>query len=231
MRLTLKIKICNRCGKEFPATTEYFRERKETKNGLRKECKECSSKYDSEYRIKNKKSVINSKKKYYQENKEYVQRYKKEYGVKNKIRIAEYQLNYREDATNKEKASKYNNKYAKENPEKYRVICQRRRAKKQLLSNTLTIQQWENIKKHFNNSCAYCGKKLPLAQEHFLALNEGGEYTINNIIPSCKSCNSSKGTKNFDVWYPKYKHYSKKREKIILKFLCYKGNTQQLKII
>lgn len=91
--------------------------------------------------------------------------------------------------------------------------------------------QWEEIKKHFDYKCAYCGKDLPLAQEHFLALSKEGEYTLNNIIPSCKSCNSSKATKDFFKWYPNYKNYSKKRERAILKFLGYTDENQQLKII
>ena len=105
---------------------------------------------------------------------------------------------------------------------------QRRMALKRKLSSTLTLAQWENMKMHFNNKCAYCGKELPLAQEHFLALTKGGEYTVNNIIPSCKTCNSSKCNKDFFTWYPKYKYFSKKREKIILKFLNYKNEIQQL---
>ena len=107
-------------------------------------------------------------------------------------------------------------------------IQQRRRSKKRQLVSTLTIKQWDMIKKYFNNQCAYCGEELPLEQEHFLALTKCGEYTINNIICACKSCNSSKGNKDFFEWYPKYRYYSKKRENTILKFLNYKGKNQQL---
>mgnify|MGYP003489420683 CR=1 FL=1 len=84
----------------------------------------------------------------------------------------------------------------------------------------------KNIKLEFNNKCAYCGKEKPLSQEHFVALSKGGEFTINNIIPSCQNCNSSKRATDFFEWYPKFKHYSKKREQIILKFLNY-NNTKE----
>ena len=110
------------------------------------------------------------------------------------------------------------------------VSAQKRRAAKKQLSNSLTTKQWNKIKEHFDNKCAYCGKELPLAQEHFIPLSDGGEYTHNNIIPACKSCNSSKKNKSFFDWYPKYKRYSKKREKNILKFLGYKNEVQQLKL-
>lgn len=110
-------------------------------------------------------------------------------------------------------------------------MVQRRRSLKRKLETTLTLNQWENIKIHFNNKCCYCNRELPLEQEHFIALSVMGEYTINNIIPACKSCNASKSNKIFNEWYPKYKYYSKKREKIILSFLGYTKGIQQLKIM
>lgn len=105
---------------------------------------------------------------------------------------------------------------------------QKRIAKKRSLPFALVTKQWEQIKLYFNNTCCYCDKPLSLAQEHFIPLNKGGEYTTNNIIPSCLSCNSSKNDKDFFTWYPKYEHYSKKREKKILEFLNYKNGIQQL---
>lgn len=73
------------------------------------------------------------------------------------------------------------------------------------LWTTTTYRGWENsaqqIKKYFNNRCAYCGKELPLQQDHFIALSKGGEYSKNNIVPSCQSCNGSKGAKEFETWY------------------------------
>ena len=71
---------------------------------------------------------------------------------------------------------------------------------------TLTLKQWEQIKKDFDYKCAYCGITETehynqfnerLHQEHFYAMSKGGGLTHNNIIPACKSCNSSKGTKDF----------------------------------
>ena len=109
--------------------------------------------------------------------------------------------------------------YHQEHLDQYVIYTQKREALKKLLPATLTINQWKNIKTHFNNTCAYCGEELPLAQEHFIALSKGGEYSITNIIPSCQSCNSSKSTKNFFIWYSKYKYFSKERELKILDYL------------
>ena len=131
---------------------------------------------------------------------------------------------------NPEKRKAVASAWSDANPEKRRQYKHRRRAAKRSLLSTLTVAQWEDIKQHFDNACCYCGKKELLHQEHFLALSKGGEYSHDNILPACRSCNSSKGSKNFLDWYPRYRHYSKKREKAILDFLNYKNNTQQLSI-
>src|SRR5665648_822068 len=111
------------------------------------------------------------------------------------------------------------------------ILAQRRRTRKLKLPATLTNEQWEIIKQKFGNKCAYCGKEKPLAQEHFLAISKGGEYTADNIIPACQSCNSSKGMRFFFDWYPKFAHYSKVREKTLLNYLGYKCGNQQLSLV
>jgi len=100
------------------------------------------------------------------------------------------------------------------------------------LPATLTLNQWKQIKEDFNYQCAYCGKHLEnLTQDHFIALENGGEYTKENIIPACMSCNTSKRDKDFFEWYPQQDFYSKEREKRILEHLKYiTQNNQQLKL-
>ena len=58
-----------------------------------------------------------------------------------------------------------------------------------------------------------------LHQEHFIPLSKGGGYTHNNIIPACRSCNSSKWNNNFFDWYPKQEFYSEEKENFILNFI------------
>lgn len=96
------------------------------------------------------------------------------------------------------------------------------------LPNTLTNEEWNKIMQDFNNSCAYCGmseedhlKKWEeiLHQEHFIPLSNGGGYEVGNIIPSCRSCNSSKKSQDFFEWYPNYEHYNVDRMNFILTYL------------
>lgn len=46
--------------------------------------------------------------------------------------------------------------------------------------------------------CAYCGKELNpfiFSVDHLIPLSKGGPDETENMMPACKSCNSSKGTK------------------------------------
>lgn len=49
--------------------------------------------------------------------------------------------------------------------------------------------------------CAYCGRKIILAQtqvDHVVPLHLGGADTIENMLPACRSCNHYKGTLSLD---------------------------------
>jgi 5-methylcytosine-specific restriction endonuclease McrA len=56
----------------------------------------------------------------------------------------------------------------------------------------LTAKQWEVIKRSYGHRCAYCYQKKPLTQDHFIPISKGGHHTASNIVPACRSCNSSK---------------------------------------
>jgi len=253
----METKICTECNKNLPMN--MFCKKSATKDGLQTRCRTCRNKKQKQYRADNAEKLKESAIKYYEENKIAMLKQREEYRkknvfqtkesarkyhIKNKDRIAKYNKNRYEENfermsavakiyrdANKDKIRERSRKYSKLNREKRIASTQKYRANKRLLPSTLTVEQWKLIKLHFNNRCAYCNERLPLAQEHFLALSKGGEYTTNNIIPSCKECNSSKGTKDFFIWYKSYKYYNKAREIKILKYLNYKNNIQQLTFV
>lgn len=203
--------------------------------------KDKKAQYNKKYRSKSKENVAQYNK-LYRENDDHrilANEYNKAYRIVNREKDLERKRIYRKNnddiikayrEVNKEKTKQYAKTHNACNEDKHNVRNQRRRTKKLSLIATLTDIQWLQIKKNFNNSCAYCGKESTLAQEHFVSLSKGGEYSKSNIIPSCKHCNSSKGTKDFFLWYLKYEYYSKRREENILKFLHYENNNQQIKL-
>lgn len=252
------MKICSRCKIELSVGS--FGKNKGSKSGLNSYCKKCNiehtkiyykentekvTQYSRTYRKENSEQIAKGLKIYYKNNTNKLAEYQKKYNKNNQEKVSNYHKNYRitnleislengrkyyEEHSEKRKA--YARKYKTENPEKCSILGQKRRAKKLLLLSTFTNEQWEKAKSYFENKCCYCGRELPLTQEHWIPVSKGGNYDALNIIPACKHCNSSKGNRDFFKFYPKYKFYSKKREKLILKFLNYnKQNEQQLSIL
>lgn len=55
--------------------------------------------------------------------------------------------------------------------------------------------------------CAYCGESgHQLAVEHVIPRSKGGGNHIGNLLPSCTSCNSTKGVRSLDdfILYQNY---------------------------
>jgi hypothetical protein len=181
-----------------------------------------------EWYQKNKERHAANGKLYVEKNKEKVKQYKKQYAEQNKDKLREQ--NRQLYLKNKDKRRNNAKMWKKANPEKRSVSEQKRRALKKGLLSTLTPEQWKAAMEHFNNKCAYCGKEEKLTQDHFEALSNNGEYTHNNIIPACISCNSKKHDLNFFEWYPRQRFYSKKRERRILKYLNYDPKTKYQQI-
>lgn len=196
------MKICIKCKIEKPATKEFFPTNNSHKDGMENTCKECRA---------------IAKRKWREDNME---------------RVLEHQKNYRD--TNKDKRIKIRNKYYTENIDilrkkgrewrkNNREYCNtskhRYRARKRSLPHTLTVEQWNAVVDHFGGVCAYCGADEKLTQEHFIPVSKNGEYTKNNILPACGSCNSSKCDHDFGDWYPQQTFYDENRELRILEFL------------
>jgi len=252
------MKVCSKCGKEL--SLDNFHKNKGNKDGLSGACKGCANERAKAWQEANtERAKANGKKwceanlekrkttsgAWYEKNSEWViaasiiwrkahpekaNAASKKWCDANPERVKARKREWCD--ANLERAKATSKIWHVANPEKTKQYIHRRRAAKRSLLSTLTVAQWEAIKQYFNNACCYCGEEKPLHQEHFLALSKGGEYTRNNIVPACKSCNSSKRDKTFFAWYPSHESYDKDREYKILKYLGYdKQNIQQLSIL
>lgn len=184
--------------------------------------REYLRKYRAEYYQKNKNGKIRD---YRSENREYILHQRSEYRERNRHLLRDKAKRYYREKGDEIKARK--KEYVKSNLDKYRRYAQERKARLAGLDTGLSEEDWESCKKDFSHKCAYCGKEKKLSQEHFIPLSKGGEYTHNNIIPACKSCNSSKHNKSFFEWFPEQPFYSKQREERILRYLEYSKNTEK----
>lgn len=103
---------------------------------------------------------------------------------------------------------------------KHRMYSAKRRSRQAKAPlNDLTKKDWLESLKYFNHECSYCGNKENIEQDHVRPLTKGGSHTKTNIIPACRSCNSSKRQRLLEDWYPKQPFYDKEREEKILKWM------------
>ncbi len=70
--MRLEYKTCTKCGKTFPATTEFFHRNSENRDGLRSICKDCAKVKAHEYNQTHKEQVSASDHIYYETHKEEV---------------------------------------------------------------------------------------------------------------------------------------------------------------
>lgn len=217
-------KDCKTCKKNLPFTDFYKNKRR--RDGRESECKRCQVK-----------RAQRNRKIRYKKNPELLEKDRE----RERIRMAENRKcpefrkrdikkkrQYYQD--NKDKISEYNKRYtrSKRGREIKRIVAQRRYARKKNTIATFTLEQWKSCLDYFNHSCAYCGSKRNLQQEHFVPVSKGGEYTITNIIPACENCNYNKRDKDFFIWYKERDYYCLKRKRKILKYLGYEDKTQQI---
>jgi len=203
-------RICKKCNIELPLTTEYYQPRKGREDGFVGTCKPCRTKY-------------------LHDNKDHVYKRSRGYNKINKEKI--FVVNKRYQDNNADHLREIHKEYRLVHKLDRLIYQQQRESKKKNLPSTLTIQQWDSVRLYFDNHCAYCNADEPLAQEHVVPIDSGGEYTRDNIICACISCNSSKGKKPFLSWFRSSQHYTPEREAKILNYLGYKNGVQQLSLV
>lgn len=200
-------RTCSVCGIEKPIS-EYY---KCGNGGYRSYCKACANEKSREYQRINRDSIIARK---------------REYHKVHKNDIAEYNKQYYEEHSGeiKIRVKKWVKIHPEESKEHNVFFFHRNRSRKRNIKADLTRAQWKECKKFFSVDgkvcCAYCGKEIKRATiEHVVPFEKSGEYTKNNIIPVCISCNASKGSSDLSEWYPKQNFYLKERENKIKAYL------------
>lgn len=185
-------KTCKDCGETKPLSS-YYKD-KRGKYGVYARCKPCHGART---------------KKWSESNPDYYGKYREENREK---------LNAYHSAYSKENPQ-YKARWAKKNPEKRAVVLQRRRARQANVVNDFTIGQWNECVAHFDGACAYCGDASPLAQEHVVPVASQGGYTRSNIVPACKTCNSSKNAREMSEWFRAQPFFDKSRLDMINQYL------------
>ena len=106
------------------------------------------------------------------------------------------------------RADKINQKRRRER-DKRRIEAHKQRSRKRSLPCEYTETQWQHALNYWHGCCAYCGNQpglfdynQTLHQDHYIPLSNPDcpGTVIANMLPSCQSCNLSKGNKNPIKW-------------------------------
>lgn len=77
----------------------------------------------------------------------------------------------------------------------------------------------------FEQKCFYCDGNFD-SIDHVVAISRGGTNDLNNLVPCCNFCNSSKNNKDVLIWYSESKNYNIERYKMIELILWKKNNAE-----
>jgi 5-methylcytosine-specific restriction endonuclease McrA len=94
---------------------------------------------------------------------------------------------------NPEKKKASVRKHIKSHPDAHRQRRLKRRAVQR--ENGVFVVTPIEIQKILSSRCIFCGTADNITVEHLIPLSRGGRHSIGNLAPSCKSCNSAKGTR------------------------------------
>jgi 5-methylcytosine-specific restriction endonuclease McrA len=77
-------------------------------------------------------------------------------------------------------------------------------------------------KEEFDYRCAYCGvKPVHLTIDHVIPRSQDGSNDPSNLLPACRNCNESKGSRSLTNWYTKKNpRYSSERWERIVEVLA-----------
>jgi hypothetical protein len=68
------------------------------------------------------------------------------------------------------------------------------------VAHDLTAVEWSALRERWAG-CAYCGATTgTLQRDCILPISRGGRYTLQNVVPACRSCNSSKCSAEVTTW-------------------------------
>ena len=78
--------------------------------------------------------------------------------------------------------------------------ARRRKRRMDRVEHDLSDEQWTALQAAWGG-CAYCGATgQPLQRDCILAISRGGRYTLDNVVPACRSCNTSKCNDEVTGW-------------------------------
>ena len=184
-------KICSKCKRELPRTSEYFHRRGNSFKSWCKECRSWKTLGADTLEVLRQKGRANYHKNP-QKHKEMVVRWRSE----NHHQMLETMKRY--NRNHKEEIATYLHDYAQKNKEKYRLYNANRRARLLLAEGDISSLDVGSLFEEQQGLCYYCGCSIENGYEveHKTPLSRGGSNLKANLCLSCEHCNDIKHCKN-----------------------------------
>ena len=171
------MKTCSKCGESKPLT-EYY-----VSKGYRKAaCKECVRTTIRRHRVEAGDAVRARERDYYRKNRE--------------DRLAAQSEYYQ---ANREDVLQYNKAFRAENPHLGWEAHYLSRVRRLSLPQVLESFTKPDVIERYGDSCFYCGGDFEHL-DHYVPVSKGGPHTLDNVRPSCTSCNARKWSFDPSEW-------------------------------
>lgn len=215
------LRRCSKC--DIPKPNSEYYPRKDSKDGLRLDCKDCVRSRAIIYYLEHSETAKRRVSEYTSTHFEEVQVRQLRYRKEHKADHAEYAKAYR--SNNKAKIVAQKARWYAKNRESVRIRTaqqhrlkpyiaraanRRRKDRVKQLPNNFLSADWKHCLDYWRGQCAYCGnppslfdRDLVLHMDHYIPINytEHCPGTIpTNIVPACQSCNYSKKTNDAHEW-------------------------------
>lgn len=195
-------KTCKKCSEAKPVA-DFYRD-KRAPDGLRYDCKACGNAAAVAWGQANKAARLAATLRYQgklpPERKRAVQRHRIESGLQAKHRRA-YYLRHREEIIREKSAFAKRNadkiqarrrkRYAEDAAYRFRVVLYNQQRQRFCRAGSLTAGELLEIWAHYDGRCAYCFD-LADTVDHVTPRARGGKHEVGNVVPACRSCNSTK---------------------------------------
>lgn len=221
------LKICPKCD-EKKEVGKFYKDSSK-KDGLSSWCRECvkaksraSYAVDKDrakakmraYRETHQEQISQQKRRWRETNLDHARAKSREWSEKNKNRAKENHRRWRGE--NKERLRQAHQSWVEENIERHQanqkrwrinnphaVINYNTRRRAAIGNSIITCEQWRSLMMEYGFKCFYCSETLIAANrslDHIIPLSRGGRHHVDNLIPCCRSCNSSKKDRIYPVW-------------------------------
>ncbi len=174
-------KICTDC-KFLLVYTQYSKNPK-NKDGYLHQCKSCVYKKTKIRLSKNKELIKKQRREIYHRN--------RDKNIQDAIRWGRI---------NKEKRDIAKKKWRDKNKELTNHLTKNYIYRKKHAKGSHTLEEYNEKVERFGGLCVYCNKNKGDTKDHIIPLSKGGTNFIDNIVPACRSCNSSKRDKTLLEW-------------------------------